>query len=102
MFQQHIIEIKMKNTNVGLKRSQKIREINAGVPLTDFVADINSGKIKEYETQEIDLGKYNHPELKIELEHCQFKIKQLLKNGKPTWYGEFIQNLHALIYSIYF
>ena len=92
----------MTNTNVGSKRSQKIREINAGVPLTDFVADINSGKIKEYETQEIDLGKYNHPELKIELEHCQFKIKQLLKNGKPTWYGEFIENLDALINSIYF
>ena len=81
----------MTNTNIGLKRNKKIREINAGILLTDFVADINSGKIKEYETQEIDLGKYNHPDLKTELEHCQFKLKQLFKNGKATWYGEFIE-----------
>ena len=82
----------MTNTNVGLKRNKKIREINAGVPLIEYVADINSGKTKEYETKEIDLGKYKHPDLKTELEHCQFKLKQLIKNGKPTWYGELIQN----------
>ena len=82
----------MTNPKIGLKRNKKIRDINAGVPLTEYVADINSGKIKEYETKEINLGKYNHPELKTELEHCQFKLKQLYKNGKPTWYSELIGN----------
>ena len=92
--------IEMTNTNKGLKRNKKIREINAGVPLVDYVADINSGKIKEYETEEIDLTKYNHPDLKTELEHCQFKLKQLKKNGRTTWYSEFIQNSNSMIYKI--
>ena len=83
----------MTNPVIGAKRNKKIREINAGIPLTEYVADINSGKINEYETKEVDLEKYNQPDLKIELEHCEFKVKQLIKNEKPTWYGECIYNL---------
>ena len=69
----------MTNTKIGNKRNKKIRDINAGVPLLEYVEGINSGKIKEFETKEVDLNKINNPDLKIEREHQDFKIEQLHK-----------------------
>ena len=76
----------MTNTKIGEKRNKKIREIHAGVPLDQYVKDVNKGKILQYETKEIDLTKYDNDDLKLELQHCSFKVKQLIKNGIPTWY----------------
>ena len=76
----------MTNTNIGQKRNKKIREINAGIALVDYVDEINKGKILQFETKEVDLHKYNNPDLKIELEHKEFKVKQLIKNNIPTWF----------------
>ena len=76
----------MTNTKIGEKRNKKIREIHAGVPLDQYVRDLNKGKILQYETREIDLTKYDNDDLKLELQHCSFKVKQLIKNGIPTWY----------------
>ena len=80
----------MTNTKIGNKRNKKIRDINAGVPLLEYVEGINSGKIKEFETKEVDLNKINNPDLKVEREHQDFKIEQLHKNGIPTWFGKFV------------
>ena len=83
----------MTNTKIGNKRNKKIRDINAGVPLLEYVDGINSEKIKEFEVKEVDLNKFNNAELKAEREHRDFKIEQLYKNGIPTWFGKLISYL---------
>ena len=79
----------MTNTTIGNKRNKKIRDINDGVTLKDYVTAINSEKITNFETKEVNLDKYTDcQELKREREHCDFKVQQLIKNGISTWFGK--------------
>ena len=82
----------MSNQNIGERRSRKLREINAGTSLLNYVEKINSGEIEDFETTEVDLNQWNvgvnADDLKAEIQHCNFKIKQLIKNGRKTWYGK--------------
>ena len=87
---------KMTNTKIGNKRNKKIRDINAGIPLLEYVEGINSGKITDFEVKEVDLNKFNNPDLKAEREHQDFKVEQLYKNGIPTWYCKYILPLKII------
>ena len=82
----------MSAQKIGERRSRKLREINADISLVDFVEKINAKEIRDFQTDEIDLNQWNtgtnSAELKAERDHCNFKIHQLIKNGRKTWYGE--------------
>ena len=80
----------MTNSAIGNKRNKKIRDINEGVTLKDYVSAINSAKIQNFETKEVNLDKFTDcEELKLERQHCDFKVNQLIKNGILTWFGKF-------------
>ena len=80
----------MSEKRIGDRRARKLRELNADITLLDYVEKINAGDIKDFETSEIDLNQYVvvNANLKPEVEHCEFKILQLVKNGRKTWYGK--------------
>ena len=84
----------MTNTKIGNKRNKKIRDINAGIPLLEYVEGINSGKITDFEVKEVDLNKFNNPDLKAEREHQDFKVEQLYKNGIATWYCKLTSSIN--------
>ena len=82
----------MSTQKIGERRARKIRAINAEVPLVEFVEKINSGEINDFETADLDLTQWKTgpsvQPLKAEIDHCGFTIKQLVKNGRKTWYGK--------------
>ena len=83
----------MTNTTIGNKRNKKIRDINAGISLRDYVNGINSEKVTEFETREVNLNKFTEcQELTLERQHQDFKVHQLVKNGIPTWFGKLNKN----------
>jgi len=82
----------MSNKRIGDRRARKLRELNAEITLIEYVEKINAGDIKDFETTEVDLNQcvIVNQNLKLEVEHCNFKILQLVKNGRKTWYGKYI------------
>ena len=81
-------------TKIGERRAKRKREIDRDITLNDYIEKINNREILDYETVEIEvkkLGKNTEIEnlLKVELEHANFQIRQLKKNGHLTHFGKF-------------
>lgn len=72
------------------RKQKKQREINHGISLVDYVTKINKGEITNHELIDVDMRKLavSHEDVKIELDHKHFQIKQLKKNGHLTHYGK--------------
>ena len=75
---------------IGDRRAEKIRKINAEIPLFNYVDKINRDEITDFETENVDMKKLeDNADCKIELDHAKFQLKQLKKNGHLTWYGKY-------------
>lgn len=84
-------------TKISERKERKKREINREIPLNEYIDKINIGEISNYETVDISMGKLGKNTevenmIHVELEHAQFQIRELKKNGHLTHFGKFSQN----------
>ena len=83
-------------TRITERKQKKQREINRVITLGDYVSQINKGEITDHELVDIDMKNLakNNPEVKVELDHAHFQIRQLKKNGHLTHYGKSLTFAH--------